>query len=291
MKKLLPLVLALALLPLACSSGDGDGGDAAETGAAAEVAEDAASGGAGEAPPEGAISASLPAIGERIVKTATIRMSVREDGLEAAVDRVRGVATGLAGFVVSSSSRRARADRPEQATLVLRVPSRSYERALAALTDAGRIEAQRESSEEVSEEFVDLESRSRHLRAVEVQMLELLNRARTVAAALAVQDRLNAIQLELEQVRGRLRFLENQTSFATISLSIGERGAAAPTGDGGWGIVEAWRDGAKAFVQVAGRAFVVLAGALPLVLLALLGWLGVRTARRRSLLRWGASRT
>jgi hypothetical protein len=288
MKKLLPLVLALALVPLACSSGEGDGGDGAEAGAASE---DAASGGGGDAPPEGAASASLPAIGERIVKTATIRMSVRDDGLEAAVDRARAVATGFAGFVVSSSSRRARADRPEHATLVLRVPSRSYERALAALADVGRVETQRESSEEVSEEFVDLEARARHLRAVELQMLELLDRARTVAAALAVQDRLNAIQLELEQVRGRLRFLENQTSFATISLSIGERGPAATTGDGGWGIVEAWRDGAKAFVQVAGRAFVVLAAALPLILLALLGWLGVRTARRRSLLRWGASRT
>jgi hypothetical protein len=289
MKKLLPLVLALTLVPLACSSGDGEEGDAAEPGAASE---DAASGGGGrDAPPEGAASASLPAIGERIVKTATIRMSVRKDGLEAAVDRGRAVATGLAGFVVSSSSRRARANQPEQATLVLRVPSRSYERALAALTDVGRIETLRESSEEVSEEFVDLESRARHLRAVEVQMLELLNRAGTVAAALAVQDRLNAIQLELEQVRGRLRFLENQTSFATISLSIGERGAVPSTRDGGWGIVEAWRDGTKAFVQVAGRAFVVLAGALPLVLLALLGWLGVRTARRRSLLRWGTSRT
>jgi hypothetical protein len=288
MKKILPLVLVwLALVPLACSSGEGDSGAQAEL-------DEAASSGAEPASAEGdgasVASNTLPALGERIIKTAEIGMTVREDGLAAALDRARAVATGLAGFVVSSSSSRARRGRPEQASLVLRVPSRSYERALDSLRDVGRIETQTESSQEVSEEFVDLEARARHLRAVELQLLELLDRARTVAAALAVQSQLNGVQLELEQVRGRLRFLENQTSFATISLSIRERGTVAASEDGGWGIVEAWRDGAEAFVGVAGRAFVVLAGATPLVLLVALGWLGLRTARRRSRFRFGASR-
>jgi hypothetical protein len=117
-----------------------------------------------------------------------------------------------------------------------------------------------------------------------------MGRSQSIADTIRVQRELEDIQLSIERIRGRLRFLEDQTSYATISVSIRERGVVAPAaGDEGWGVVEAWRDGAQAFVRVAGRAFVVLAGAAPLVLLLALGFLSVRAARRRSLFRWGAS--
>jgi hypothetical protein len=296
-KKLLALsALALALLPLACSSGEDDSGDGAAGSAETRSAGDSGGGGGSVEVGDGggdeaAGPQQLPSVGERIIQTATIRLTVKKDGLEAAVERARSVADEFGGFVVRSSSSLARRGRPQQASIVIRVPNRSYSAALGSLSEVGRIEARRESAEGVSQEFVDLEARTRHLRAVELQMLELLNKAQTVPAALAVQDRLSSIQLELEQVRGRLRFLEDQTAYATISLSVRERGPVAPVaGEDGWGIVEAWKDGAQAFVKVAGRAFVVLAGAAPLILLAVLAFLALRAARRRSLFGWGAPR-
>jgi Domain of unknown function (DUF4349) len=155
--------------------------------------------------------------------------------------------------------------------------------------EIGRVQAREESGEDVSQEFVDLEARTRHLGAVERQLLELLQRARTVSAALAVQSQLNATQLELEQVRGRLRFLDDQTAFATISLSIRER-VVAPGSQDGWGIIEAWRDGARAFTNVAGKIFVVAAGAAPLLILLVLGAVALRPVRRRFPPPWGVSR-
>lgn len=295
-KKLLGLsALALALVPLACSSGGDDSGDGSAGSVETLSAKDSGGGGgSGEIGDSGggdeaARPQELPSVGERIIQTATIRMTVEKDGLEAAVERARSVADEFGGFVVRSSSSLARRGRPQQGSIVIRVPNRSYSAALGSLSEVGRVEARRESAEGVSQEFVDLEARTRHLRAVELQMLELLNKAQTVPAALAVQDRLSSIQLELEQVRGRLRFLEDQTAYATISLSVRERGPVAPVaGEDGWGIVEAWKDGARAFVKVAGRAFVVLAGAAPLILLAALAFFALRAARRRSLFGWGA---
>lgn len=295
MQRLLPLLIVVALLPLGCSSGgDGGGGGAGGSadGAYGEdggAADGSGGGGGGSAPAggDGAALASerLPEVGERIIQTATIRMTARKGGLGPALERAREIADRLAGFVVRSASDVSRRGRSEQGAIVIRVPGRNYAAALEELSDVGRVESQRESAEGVSQEFVDLEARARHLRAVELQMLELLNRANSVPAALAVQDRLNGIQLELEQVRGRIRFLEDQTSYATISVSIRERGPVTAADSDGWGIVEAWRDGAQAFVRVAGRMFVVLAGGAPLVLLALL-CLAIFRAARRSLLRW-----
>ena len=226
----------------------------------------------------------------RIVKTATLRLSVGKGGFEAAVDEARAVASSLGGFVVGSSATQAGRGRLVRGSLVLRVPGSAYEQAVRELRRVGRVERMSDDAQDVSEEFVDLEARRRHLQAVEGQLLALLDRAKTVAAALAVQAQLNETQLQLEQVRGRLAFLEDQTTYATIRLTIGERGAIAAAGDGGWGIVDAWKDGAQAFVTVTGRAFVIAAGAAPIVLLLLVAWLAARFLRRRVDLPWGASR-
>ena len=302
---LLATLAAVALAASACSSGGGDGdGASGGDGSSAQVAEEssqdlAARGsevGGGQrasavSSPQPSASPALGALGPRIVQTATVRLRVGRGGFEGAVDEARTVAAGLGGFVVSSSARQEGRGRLVRGSLVVRVPSRQYARAMSSLTRLGRVEAREESSADVSQEFVDLEARARHLEAVERQSLALLDRARTISSTLAVQSRLNETQLELERVRGRLRFLEDQTGLATISLTISEHLApAAKPDDRGWGIVEAWRDGAQAFVYVAGRVFVVIAGAAPLLLLAALVLLAVRLVRRRPLFRWGASR-
>ena len=96
--------------------------------------------------------------------------------------------------------------------------------------------ASEEAGQDVSQEFVDLEARERHLEAVEGQLLNLLDETNTVAEALTVQSQLNQVQLDLEQARGRLQYLEDQVAFATISLDVRERqveAAARTTADRG----------------------------------------------------------
>jgi Domain of unknown function (DUF4349) len=285
-------VIAVVVVPAGCSSGDDDGAEGG--GAQAPTVEERAGGGehgASEGAPDGAglVTSRLGSLGPRIVQTAGLTLSVPTDGLEDAVARARTVAVGLGGFVVSSSVRDVRRKAPTKGSLVVRIPMRNYARAIASFVEIGRVQAREESGEDVSQEFVDLEARTRHLGAVERQLLELLQRARTVSAALAVQSQLNATQLELEQVRGRLRFLDDQTAFATISLSIRER-VVAPGSQDGWGIIEAWRDGARAFTNVAGKIFVVAAGAAPLLILLVLGAVALRPVRRRFPPPWGVSR-
>jgi uncharacterized protein DUF4349 len=281
----LALVLLLALLPAACSGSDDDdaGSAAADTAAAGSAqSEDAASGGGdsggGEAVP--ASQQSVPGVAPKVIQTASLSLSVAKGDYEEAVTDARNVAARLGGFVVSSETNRARASQPLRGSLTIRVPSERYAAAMAAVSGLGRIESESEGSEDVSAEYVDLQSRARHLEAVERQLLELLDRADTVAAALAVQSQLSQTQLELEQTRGRIRYLDNQTSYATISLELRERGVVQAAG-GDWGIVDAWRDGARAFLRVVAGTFVVVATVAPLLVLALLGWAGLRFVRRR----------
>jgi len=104
-----------------------------------------------------------------------------------------------------------------------------------------------------------------------------LNKTTTIADALVVQDRLNNVQLQLEEVRGQLRYLDDQTSFATITLNVAERGVpvAKDKDGGGWGIGDAWRAAADGFMKVVGGVFVGVATAGPILIalaLAFFAW-------------------
>jgi Domain of unknown function (DUF4349) len=279
-------VAALALVALACSSGDNDEGAAATGDVAAEGSGEAEAS-AGEAAPVSQPSqggGSLPAIGPRVVQTASLALSVPRDEFEATIQRARTIATGSGGFVVSSSASQGEEKRLVRGSLVVRVPERSYARVLEQLSDLGTVEAREEAGQDVSQELVDLQARIRHLEAVEARLLGFLEEADTVAAALTVQTELNQVQLELERARGRLAYLDDQVALATISLEVRERQVVV-AGDGGgpWGIVDAWRAAGTGFVTVVGWIFVAAATIAPVVLLLVLAFLAARLAGWRGL--------
>ncbi|MEX0816519.1 MAG: DUF4349 domain-containing protein [Gaiellales bacterium] len=289
-KNALLILLAAALLAAVagCSGGGGDdGGEAALAGRTVVASE----GGGGELAPAfqdtvaaQPISQPLPGIGPKVIQTASLRVSLVKGRFDQTLDEARSIAASLGGFVVSSSASQGRGQKLERGTLVVRVPARAYADAMERLSDLGRVGARRESGQDVSQEYVDLEARARHLEAVEGQLLELLDRADTVAAALAVQSKLNEVQLDLEQTRGRLGFLDDQVTYATISLALHERVAhKAAKNDDGWGIVEAWERAARGFLAVVGWTFVALATAAPVFLLLVLVWLLARSAARRKI--------
>ena len=283
-KTLLILVLACATLLLAvgCSGSDDDASSAAATaGAAMEevpAADEDASAGGGE--DVAVVAPGVPPIGEKVIQNASIRLSVARGDFDDAIREARAIAAGAGGFVVSSESSKPKPGQPTRGSIVLRVPAKAYVTSLASLESLGRLESEQETSTEVTAEYVDLQSRVRHLEAVERQLLALLEKADTVQSALAVQSNLNDTQLQLEEARGRLRYLDDQTAYATISIVLGERvTATAASSDGG--IVDAWSDGAEAFLAVAAWTFVAVATIAPLALLVGLVLAAVWFTRRR----------
>ena len=279
------LVLALAVAAGCTSDNDDEAAGAGGGGAAPAAAEDSASlkdTSGGSVAVGDPVPSTLPQVGPQVVQTASLRLAVERGEFDAAIDEAGSVAAGLGGFVVSSTASQGSEKRLVRGTIVVRVPSGSYDEAIEALRSLGKVEARTESGQDVSQEFVDLGARIRHLQAVESQLLTLLDRANTVAAALAVQRQLSQVQLELEQARGRLQYLDDRVAFATISLEIHEQVLlVAEKEDGGFGIVEAWKKAGQGFLAVIGWTFVVLATAAPIVLLLALAFLLGRLALRR----------
>jgi hypothetical protein len=287
MKKLalfLPLVLALTLA--ACNAGGGES-TAGGTGGGGDFAQGSAEpsgGGGSEANDRRLVSSghqsAVPQVGPQIVQTARLRLSIAHESFDDKVDDVHAIVDSYSGFVVNSTASQGSDKRLVQGSLDLRIPAESYEDALARLRQLGKVEALEESGQDVSQEFVDLNARIRQLRAVEAQLLELLQQADDVPAALAVQNQLSQVQLDLEQARGRLQYLDNRVSYATISLAMHEAGAVAPKG-GGFSIVDAWATAGSAFLTVVGWIFIGIAVAAPVLVLLGLGLLAGRELRKR----------
>jgi len=266
------------------TSGEDEGGGAARSAVAGEVT------GADEALSSPQRNVSVPEIGPQIVQTSSVRLAVRRGRFDETVDEARSIAAGLGGFVVSSSASQGSAERLVRGTLVLRIPAKSYADAMKSLAGLGRVEGRQENGQDVSQEYVDLRARIRQLQAVESQLLQLLDRTDTVGEALAVQQQLSQVQLDLEQARGRLQYLGDQVAFSTISLELHERVLPVPKSGGGrFGIVDAWSKAAAGFLAVLGWTFVVLATAAPLVLLLAVSLFLARVAFHKRL-RWPSRR-
>jgi len=282
--------ISLALALLAACSGDDDSSEAVPAASAAAESAQPPQPAAAEETAQLVSTSDLTTSGPRIIRTADIAISVDPGQFDRTIDRVRVIADGAVGFFTNSS----REVYDEETKLIsgsatLRVPNQRYAGVMEQLTSLGTVEQRTERGEDVSRDFVDFEARERHLEAVEIQLLGFLEGTGTIKEALAVQGRLNDVQLQLEQIKGQLRFLEDQTSLATITMSVSEIDADAlpievvATSDDGWGVVDAWRVAANGFLAVIGGTFVVLATAGPILLVIGIAYLGWRVVRRRRL--------
>ncbi|HEX8352032.1 MAG TPA: DUF4349 domain-containing protein [Pyrinomonadaceae bacterium] len=171
-----------------------------------------------------ATTPNAPAAVERkIIRNATLTLEADEPAK--AVQRVASVAEARGGFVVTSESTRhegtSRSRGYEVFTVEIRVPAAQFDAALAEIrAAAGSVTAQKITGKDVTEEYIDLEARLRTQRALESQLLEIMKGADAVADAIAVQRELTNVRTEVERLEGRRRFLENQSSLSTVSVTI-----------------------------------------------------------------------
>lgn len=106
--------------------------------------------------------------------------------------------------------------------LVLRVPSQNFEELIEAIgKDALFTNFKRISGDDVTEEFVDIESRLKTKKEVKDRYVDILkNKAKTVEDVLKAEDKIRVLQEEIEAKEGRLKFLQSKVSMSTINLEI-----------------------------------------------------------------------
>ena len=217
-----------------------------------------------------------------VIRTGDLDLIVPDT--EQAIDQVQELIEDLEGYVVSLNTYQYQGG--VQADVTLRVPAEAFDAALADLRDlASTVVRESISGQDVTEEYVDLQSRLRHLRAKEEQLLEFLDAAEDTEAVLSVYEQLTYAQADIEQVTGRMEYLQNQASMATISVSLTPDALAQPLEVTGWNLSGTAREALEALldvleVTVKGLIYLLIVF-LPIILLIALPIAGVVWVIRR----------
>ena len=224
----------------------------------------------------------VPPLGQTVVKTAEVTVEVGKGDFATAFDRAALVAGTYGGYVQSSQMAGAEA---RSGTLVIRVPSERFDEAMSDLRGLGKVTSESVSGQVVTQEFIDLEARLRTWETQEAVLLGLMEEANSVESTLRIQRELQDVQFRIEQIRGQLRVLEDQTALATISLAMIETGAPiviTQTGEAHPSLAEAWDKAVTGVLGVAYATIVGLGYLVPLTLVGLVAWFTYRRIARRT---------
>ena len=156
-----------------------------------------------------------------IIKNAQLKLQVEDT--DTSIDRLMQIAGDLGGYVISSRVwyQASGEENYKYATITIGVPSDQFEQAMRRLRGlAVRVLDETSSGEDVTDQYVDLQSRLQSLQATRARILEFLAQAKTVEEALKVNEELASVEQQIEEVQGRINYLSGRSSFSTISIDL-----------------------------------------------------------------------
>jgi hypothetical protein len=288
------VALGLGAAILAGIHGSGGSSMSSSTTTVLSGSEDGAAGRSAAAAPSassvGAASATelgrvVPAEGPDIIRTGSLALSVRKGRLLEVFDAVTSDAASEGGFVADSSTAEQNRKAPS-ASLVLRVPSERFTQLMLAVSTLGKVESQQVQGQDVTGQLVNLSARITNLQDEEQALRKLVQAAGSIPNILKVQNELFTVESEIEQLSAQQASLDNQTTYATLTVNLvssATRAAVKPKPRGentlSRGVKLAWHN-----LAVAVRAVVLGVGwAFPLLVAAALAYVVWRLRRRRGM--------
>ncbi|MEW4571345.1 DUF4349 domain-containing protein [Tautonia sp. JC769] len=211
----------------------------------------------------------------KIIYDAQIDLEVED--LDPAADRLVSLVQQHRGYIAEQDVAGSPGSK-RSAKWKLRVPVEEFEAFVQELLSLGELKRNVRTSQDVSEQFYDIEARIRNKRVEEETILKILEeRSGQLEDVLKVQVELSRVRGEIEQMEGRLRVLENLSSLATVTVNLRERDDYAPAApvvpDFRTRVARAW-SGSVTDLRTSAENFVVFVSerALPtlVVLLALI---------------------
>ena len=157
---------------------------------------------------------------ERII-VHTANTSILVTDIPNTLAHIEQTATDLGGWLVAS-----RHDSHHSGTAAIRVPAPSLRQAIETIISAAtQITSLEFTSQDVTEEFIDIQSRLKVLETTEENYIKLLAQAEDLQTNLKIRELLLQIRQDIEQMNGRLNYLSDTAAFSLINITI----SLAPT--------------------------------------------------------------
>jgi hypothetical protein len=167
-----------------------------------------------------------PTANRKLVRNATAELEVAS--FEDAVQKITGFAAEDKGYVSTSSSEK-QANGKLRGEIVVKVLPDNLDRFLPKLRGLGELKNQALTTEDVTKQYFDTESRMKNARLMEQRLIEILKtKSKDVADLLEVEKELGRVREEIETMQGELKFMDSQVQFATVTIQLSEKNMNVP---------------------------------------------------------------
>jgi hypothetical protein len=215
----------------------------------------------------------------RVERSISMTLEAPDAEIPALAQDVTQVTTRHGGYVLTSTLNSD--EEGAEGLFELRIPTGRLRPALAELAGLATVRSQSQSGQDVTRRHVTLRDRLQAARAERRSLLRRLEVAETDEEAEAIRRRLDIVAGEINGLRGLLRDLRLRTEYAVVSVELAGIDGDSGSGGAGGSFDDAVNDAGDLAVGLAGVLIRVLAIALPLGLIAGLGWLATSLLRRR----------
>jgi len=156
-----------------------------------------------------------------VIKNADVEALIDYKQMRLASTQIENMVLRLGGYIVLTDDASSNDEDQAYISLAFRVPADQFEKALNAFEENKLEVVRREvSGQDVTEEFVDNQSRLTNLEATAARIRELLAKAETIADTIKINETLAQYESQIEMIKGRQKYLSDSASMSMITLLI-----------------------------------------------------------------------
>ncbi len=198
---------------------------------------DLAGGATGNAAASVTVPNTLPADKRLVIQTVNMSMYVNDPGKS--METIKKLASEMGGYVVSSNLYQTHLDNGVEvphASVSIRVQAERLDEAMQRIrNETGRpMINETTTSEDITDKYVDLQSRLTNLQAEEAQLKEIMTSALKTDDVLSVYNQLAQVREQIEVIKGQIQYYEQSAALSLINVDLFANEAAQEITIGGW---------------------------------------------------------
>lgn len=161
-----------------------------------------------------------------VIYNASLYMEVKK--IVQVQDQINKTVVEMGGYTIQQTMNQNSEERQES-SLTVRIPQDHFQPFLDKVKKLGvRTENQSISGQDVTEEYVDLKSRVKSKQVAEKRLTQFMDEAKDTKTLLEISNELSKVQEEIETIQGQMKYLENQTSLSTVTITLFENKVVVP---------------------------------------------------------------
>ena len=188
-----------------------------------------------------------------VIQNADLSIVVADPA--AKMKSIEQMAENLKGYVVSSNLYQTNTSsnvKVPEGQITIRVPVEKLDEALDTIkSDTIEVQSENRSGQDVTKDYVDLQSRLKNLEATEAQLVKIMKDATKTEDVLNVFNQLTSIREQIEVVKGQIQYYEESAALSAINVRVIAEESVQPIEVGGWKITGTARNAFQSLIDFA----------------------------------------